>query len=177
MEYKLSRTGAVSVDGVDYDPESFNDPHAKLTIPGALSCCTQKLGKLFYATTFTLRDGKEHYVTLFKYHGACKPRCVQVSELPVLSETPEIDILKMLFPMLLCFDNNKLSNRDRNTLLSAVRYYLPNTFKGQVTFNGVEYDFFMLTDRLTIFIKDTNNPVIRTNYQMLSRCIIKGIFK
>lgn len=177
MEYRLSQSGAVCHDGSNFDPESFNGPHVKLSVPGALCCWTQRLGSLLFATTFVLKDREEHYITLFKHHGMHKPRCVQISALPRLDGASETEILKTLFPLLLSFDNGTLSNRNRNMLLSATRYYLPNTFKGQVTFNGTEYDYWMLTDRLTIFHKGTGKAVIRTNYQMFSRCIIKGIFK
>ncbi|AEV89692.1 hypothetical protein OBP_255 [Pseudomonas phage OBP] len=173
MEYKLSRYGAVSMNGENFDDQSFTEPHVKLTVPGAISACTVKLGPLLYVTTFYLRDGEQHYVTLFKYHGKCKPRCVEISELLDIRCTSEKKLMIFIFGVLLGFDHDRLSNRDRNTLLAGIRYNLPPVFVGTTLLHGFERGFYVNNDQLTIFTKVSKDAgvLIRTGYSLFSRNI------
>lgn len=170
MEYRLSKFGAVCINGDNYD-NSFIDPHVKLVMPGVVDAITVKLGNMLFATTFRYKNHEEHYVHSFRPTGGSKPRSVQVSSILKLGATSELDILKALFPLFLTFDDDRIGNRDRNTLLAAIRYHLPNVVKGDVRIGDKDYGYYMVTEHMTFFPKGTKQAVLRVNYTQFSRGI------
>jgi len=130
----------------------------------------------FFITTlgtgvFTVREGRstDIHLMIFKQDRALKPRSFKLHDIP-FETTGTVKLASIIFQRLLTFDDNRLSNRDRNIAITIIRQCIPETVSGFFENKGHRFRFHLYNNLLSIF-KSGNHCVLRTGYTSFSRAI------
>ncbi|QBZ70756.1 hypothetical protein pETSU_175 [Edwardsiella phage pEt-SU] len=160
----LSRQGALH-----FDPESVgNKEHVVLNNPDGASVTVRSIGPLVYVVRF----GDERKVTLvvFRLNPCYKARAVVIHD--VKDAQSNQDLAVNIFSRMLSFDNNRMGNRDRNTLLPIVRQSCPINFSGKFCSPTKTLRYRLRNELLTITDPtDHETVLLRTGYVKMSRSI------
>lgn len=160
----LSRQGALH-----FDLQSVGEKeHVVLNNPEGESVTVRSIGSLVYVVRF----GEERKVTLvvFRLNPAFKARSVVIHD--VKDAQSNHDLAINIFSRIISFDNNRMGNRDRNTLLPIIRQSCPENFSGKFCSPAKTLRYRLRKDLLAV--SDASKPedvLLRTNYVKMSRSI------
>lgn len=160
----LSRQGALH-----FDLESVgNKEHVVLNNPDGESVTVRSIGQLVYVVRF----GDERKVTLvvFRLNANFKARSVVIHDVKDAQSNQDLAI--NIFSRIISFDNNRMGNRDRNTLLPIIRQSCPVNFSGKFC-SPTKTLRYRLRNELLSVSDATNAGVVLlcTNYVKMSRTI------
>lgn len=114
---------------------------------------------------FVVRGGIDTIVTIIVFKDNLKPRVFNLHDVPFVSS--KAFLIKIIFERLLDFDDNRLSNRDRNCAIVVIRQSLPNFVRGR--FGSGDYRYNLYSSLLTVH--GNNEAVVRVSYDSFSRNI------
>lgn len=152
-----------------FDLASVGDKeHVVLSNPEREPVSVRSIGPLVYVVRF----GEERKITLvvFRFNNNFKARSVVIHD--VKDEQSNDTLAINVFSRILSFDNNRMGNRDRNTLLPIIRQSCPVKFSGKFCSPTKTLRFHVREDILTVL--DATRPedvLLRTNYVKMSRSI------
>lgn len=119
---------------------------------------------------FVVREASEPDIQLiiFKQNKCLKPRVMKLHDIPAGHSIR--NTIQSIFAALLSFDNNRLSNRDRNIAITIIRSLLPETVRGLIRRDNGNVNFHLYKDTLSVFSTE-GTCLARMNYTTFSRTI------
>lgn len=142
-------------------------PHDKAEIEAESSAfLVSRIDEGIYLT----REGgsTDVHLVIFKQDRALKPRVIKLHDIPV--EDSLLKTIQVIFNKLLSFDNNRLSNRDRNIAITIIRSFLPKMISGTIERQKGDLVFKLYNDLLSVFTPQ-GNCLTRLGYASFSRTI------
>lgn len=159
----LTRQGQLHFDAASASKHEY----VELNNPNQEPVSVRSIGTLVYVVRF----GDERKVTLvvFRLNANFKARAVVIHDVKDDQDNSELAI--SVFSRILSFDNNRMGNRDRNTLLPIIRQSCPQTFHGKFCSPTKTLRFVVNENILKVYQASSNEVVLRTNYVKMSRSI------
>lgn len=118
-----------------------------------------------------INDEQEVHLVVFRRDGKFKPPSTKLHCVP--DGTSE-EMAIAIFGRLLSYDNNRLSNGLRNTLVPIIRQLCPEHFRGKFDNDHGRFTFYVYRSLLSVYDRE-GNGIIRTSYYKLSRSIKDNI--